>query len=252
MAPKGIKYSRDVLQGIGRRSVAQALERLGYDVALTCDYVGVKVEDTYKLSTIPKYASEVGYKWMLQAEENKETATVDVRANHAVARLVALPDGWDTALRCLGLEKLAMEYAKDVAQKERRLTELGCQLLGRPRTDPWYEDGVGKFVAFSVDDHRMVGVLCAPLLDNRWFVHFGSRTDGELDATNPFREDHLQVKDLIDDAWNMKSRHIRLRTDENVNAMRGLVQSRMDYWLRLVAIAHFRAETLKDPALNLA
>ena len=37
MAPKGAKYNRDVLQGVGRRSVAQALERLGYDVALTCD-----------------------------------------------------------------------------------------------------------------------------------------------------------------------------------------------------------------------
>ena len=122
MAPKGIKYSRDVLQGVGRRSVAQALERLGYDVALTCDYVGVKTEDTYNLSTIPKYASEVGYKWMLQANDYKEAVTVDVRANNAVARLVALPDGWDTALRCLGLEKLAMECAKDVAQKERHLT----------------------------------------------------------------------------------------------------------------------------------
>ena len=151
------------------------------------------------------------------------------------------------------IRELATECAKDIAKKERRLTEVGCRLLGRPRPDHWYEeDGVGKFVAFSVDDHRMVGVLCAPLLDNRWFVHFGSRTDGELDATNPFREDHLQVKDLIDDAWNMKSRHIRLRTDENVNAMRGLVQSKDDHWLRLVAIAHFRAEALKDPAMNLA
>ena len=37
MAPKGAKYNRDVLQGVGRRSVAQALERLGYDVALSCD-----------------------------------------------------------------------------------------------------------------------------------------------------------------------------------------------------------------------
>ena len=68
MAPKGIKYSRDVLQGVGRRSVSQALERLGYDVALTCDYVGVKTEDTYNLSIIPKYTSEIGYKWMLQAD----------------------------------------------------------------------------------------------------------------------------------------------------------------------------------------
>ena len=118
MAPKGIKYNRDVLQDVGRRSVAQALERLGYDVALSCDYVGVKAEDTYNLSTIPKYASEVGYKWMLQAEENKETATVDVRANHAVERGVALPEGWDTAIRCLGLEKFAAECAKDVAKKE--------------------------------------------------------------------------------------------------------------------------------------
>ena len=60
------------------------------------------------------------------------------------------------------------------------------------------------------------------------------------------------LKDLIEDVWNMKSRHIRLRTDDNVNAMRGLVQSKDDHWLRLVAIAHFRAEALKDPAMNLA
>ena len=146
MAPKGAKYNRDVLQGVGRRSVAQALERLGYDVALTCDYVGVKTEDTYNLSTIPKYASEVGYKWMLQANDYKEAVTVDVRANNAVARLVALPDGWDTALRCLGLERLAMECAMDVTKKERHLTEVGCRLLGRPRSDPWYEDAVGKFL----------------------------------------------------------------------------------------------------------
>ena len=137
---------------------------------------------------------------MLQASDYKEAVTVDVRANNAVARLVALPDGWDTTLRCLGLEKLAMEYAKDVAQKERHLTEVHCSVLGRARPDHWYEDGVGKFVAFSVDDHRMVGVLCAPLLDNRWFVHFGSSTDCELDAANPFRGDQLQVKDLIADA----------------------------------------------------
>ena len=64
MAPKGPKYNRDVLQGVGRRSVAQALERLGYDVALSCDYVSVKTEDTYNLSTTPKYTSEVGYKWI--------------------------------------------------------------------------------------------------------------------------------------------------------------------------------------------
>ena len=89
----------------------------------------MKTEDTYNLSTTPKYASEVGYKWMLQAEDYKDAATVDVRANNAVARLVALPDGWDTALRCLGLEKLAMEYAKDVAQKERHLTEVHCSVL---------------------------------------------------------------------------------------------------------------------------
>ena len=98
----------------------------------------------------------------------------------------------------------------------------------------------------------MVGVLCAPYSDNKWFVHFGSRTDGELDPANPFREEHLMRKDLIEDAWDMKSRHIRLRTDDNVNAMRGLVQSKDDHWLRLVAIAHFRAEVLKDPAMNLA
>jgi len=136
MAPKGPKYNRDILQGVGRRSVSQALERLGYDVALTCDYVGVKTEDAYNLSTTPKYASEVGYKWMLQAEDYKEAATVDVRANSAMGRLVALPDGWDTALRCLGLDKLATECAMDVTKKERRLTEVGCQLLGRPRSTP--------------------------------------------------------------------------------------------------------------------
>ena len=33
MAPKGIKYNRDVLRDVGRRSVAQALERLGYVLA---------------------------------------------------------------------------------------------------------------------------------------------------------------------------------------------------------------------------
>ena len=58
------------------------------------------------------------------------------------------------------------------------------------------------------------------------------------------------LKDLIEDAWNIKSRHIRLRTDDNVNAMRGLVQSKDDRWLRLVAIAHFRSEALKDPIPN--
>ena len=98
MAPTG-NYNCDVLQDVGRRSVAQALERLGYDVALTCDYVGVKTEGIYNLSTTPKYTSEVGYKWMLQANDYKEAVTVDVRANNAVARLVALPDGWDTAPR---------------------------------------------------------------------------------------------------------------------------------------------------------
>ena len=117
MAPKGIKYSRDVLQGVGRRSVAQALERLGYDVALACDYVGMKTEDTYNLSTTPKYISEVGYKWMLQANDYKEAVTVDVRANSAMGRLVALPDGWDTAIRCLGLEKLANECAKNAPKR---------------------------------------------------------------------------------------------------------------------------------------
>ena len=100
MAPKGIKYSRDVLQGVGRRSVAQALERLGYDVALTCDYVGVKTEDTYNLSTTPKYTSEVDYKRMLQADDLQEIATLDVRVHSAMGRLVALPDGWETAVRC--------------------------------------------------------------------------------------------------------------------------------------------------------
>ena len=106
MAPKGGNYNRDVLQGVGRRSATQALERLGYDVALACEYAGVKTENTYNPSTTPKYTSEVGYKWMLQANDYKEAVTVDVRANNAVARLVALPEGWDTALRCLGLEKL--------------------------------------------------------------------------------------------------------------------------------------------------
>ena len=50
----------------------------------------------------------------------------------------------------------------------------------------------------------MVGVLCAPTLNNRRFVHFGSRTDGELDAANPLREDHFQVKNLIEDAWTRR------------------------------------------------
>ena len=150
MAPKGIKYNNEVLQGVGRRSVTQALERLGYDVALTCDYVGVKAEGAYNLSTTPKYTSEVGYKWMLQAEDYKEAATVDVRANSAMGRLVALPDGWDTAIRCLGLEKLATECAMDVTKKERHLTEVGCRLLGRPRDDPWYEDAVGMSVCKGV------------------------------------------------------------------------------------------------------
>ena len=149
MAPKGPEYNRDLLQGVGRRSVAQALERLGYDVALSCDYVGVKTEDTYNLSTTPKYTSEVGYKWMLQADDLQEIATVDVRANSAMGRLVALPDGWDTAIRCFGLEKLATECAEEVAKKGRRLTEVHCRVLGNPRTNPWCDDGVGKFVAFS-------------------------------------------------------------------------------------------------------
>ena len=104
---------------------------------------------------------------MLQADDLQEIATVDVRANSAMGRLVALPDGWDTALRCLGLEKLAMEYAKDVAQKERHLTEVHSSVLGRPRPDPWYDDAVGKFVAFSVDGHRTVGILCALISDSK-------------------------------------------------------------------------------------
>ena len=49
---------------MGRR--CQALERLGYDAALTCGFTGVKIEDGYNLSTTPKYSSELGYKWMLQ------------------------------------------------------------------------------------------------------------------------------------------------------------------------------------------
>ena len=66
--------------------------------------------------------------------------------------------------------------------------------------------------------------------------------DGELDATNPFQEDHLQVKDLIEDTWNMKGRNIGLRTGDAINAMRGLVKCKDDRWLRLVAIARFRSE----------
>ena len=149
MAPKAGRYNREVLLGLATRSVDEALRGLGNGVErLTCKYLGFAEDGGYNVTATPKFDSELAYEWELRAEAYRESLVTLVRANHAVRRMIPFPEAWVTALRCLTLDAIAKASEDKVCQDEKTLSEVRCEVLGRPRRIP-AGASVGKLVALS-------------------------------------------------------------------------------------------------------
>lgn len=161
-----------------------------------------------------------------------------------VRAVYIVPEAWVTALRCLWLDEVAEAAAQKIRERESAITDVRCEVLGRP-TPALGGDLLGGLVAPTLDGDRAMHFRCARVADNEWLVHKGTYKDtGELDEEDPFNEKDLVVKNIVAEAWAMKERR-RLRTSEAVNTMRSLVQANDFAWCRLLAIAAFRAEEIR-------
>ena len=99
-------------------------------------------------------------------------------------------------------------------------------------------------IALDDDGTRTVFLLCAHIDGDEWFVHQGSYDNGTL-AAHSFQEKDLVYKDIAKEAWDTSSRK-RLRSNNQLNTLRGYVKESDYLWREVVAVANFRAVELRS------
>ena len=109
MAPKQIKYDAIAMQWKADESAVNELENLAQEgielprtAEVSCEYLGVHMDDGYTLDARPTGRSTVGFKWSYRDRDNTVafTQTKQARCDYAADQGSSLPEDWKTALKC--------------------------------------------------------------------------------------------------------------------------------------------------------
>ena len=133
-------------------------------------------------------------------------------------------------------------------QKNTSVTDIECIFWGLARACPVPVVGNVGVLGAVVALQTGVGfcenyLLCAKIEGDRWFVHKGSRIDGEIDDEKPFDPKDLVVKDIRRDAFESEVRG--RRTASRGDQLLRMAQFRRLSWNSAVAHAAWRAEYLQ-------
>ena len=219
---------------------------------LVCEYAGVVREDGSCDADGPlRHKAKVSFCWKLPGdapERPDRNAIMQTRYDHAVARGVAFPPMWQTALRCLGLQADADASAQKFAEA-RGLCSATCCVLGQPRRAPpaGGERGVGSIVSLPLGSATAEYALCALVRDALWVCTRGLFVDGALDEDDPFGEASLVVKDLFQSTIPLEADAPRKRVRGHLHRgqLEHILNQRPDAWDAAVALATWRAEVTR-------
>ena len=213
-------------------------------------YLGVVKNGVADLGVQAKWRSQVRYVWTVKIFNYEEEFETSLRCGDADARGVPFPEGWRTALKCLGhgLGQKAGQAAEGLRAGTGH-EHVECLLLGLPKPVALPPDGATRVVGCVAQLKTRGGMpesylLAAYIEDNQWFCLKGVLdSNGELEAFDP---KDLVVKDIVRDAFQPETaprRRIMPHASgpQLVEGTRAHQQS----WWRVVAIATWRAENLR-------
>ena len=180
MAPKR-KFTRELFESIAESSAAKERDKCSSGVLLNCEYLHEPDEAPAKEDGTLRRETSLTFRWKVEGRGVNECCEVQVRANHATERGVAIPELWRTAMQCFDLDRSAEQSASDARSREAGLTDIECLYVGRAKTPM---EGTGKVVALNLNGARAACLLCAHVENEEWLVHRGSFVEGQL-ADNP-------------------------------------------------------------------
>ena len=146
----------------------------------------------YDGNLIPTGRSALAYEWHAPMGKHHAQDLVRVRCDLISTRGVPIPRGWQTAVRCSGLQEVADEAAK--AAREDLERDIACKLLGVAQRTTLPEPGEqkpGATVLLANDGSRMAFLLSAQIDGDTWLCHRGSFRDGKMNETDPLHEHDL-------------------------------------------------------------
>ena len=155
---------------------------------------------------------DVLFRWLFRWKNYNEHVDVTVRVDMAVDQSVPLPTGWQTALQCLDLRRLAADafatFEPPLNAKE--LEKLRCECLGAAKPVQISDGGhhvPGACVALTNEiGARTNYILVAHERDGIWLCHPGMFQGDVPDSeTLIFHEDGLVRKNIHTEAWDLIS-----------------------------------------------
>lgn len=215
---------------------------------LVCEYAGVVQQNgSYDPGAPLRSHSKVVFCWKLPPatlDGSGRHFTVETFYQHAVARGVAFPVLWHTALQCRDLQLDADASARKFSDA-RGLCGATCHVLGQPCRAPAVgaENGVGSIVLLPLGSAMAEYVLCAHVRDAIWVCTRGRFVDGGLADNDPFGAEALVVKNLQQQAPRLEDApRKRVRAHFHPGQLEDALKQRPDAWDAAVAIATWRAE----------
>ena len=175
---------------------------------------------------------------------------VEVRSDHAVARGAAFPPQWHFAPKCRNFQAKADECAVQAA-KMLGLAGASCRVLGQARISPLPDEAdqlvPGVLVELCLGSAAVEFMLCAHVHEDAWLCTRGFFVGDAFQASDPFGQASLVLKDIQRDAWrqDFEAPRKRIRPHLRRGQLRELASARPDQWDMVVAIATWRAEAMK-------
>ena len=240
-----VSFSHERLQRFGKEAAERAKrrEKFPQSAVLTCEYLGVPIGDgRFDAACAATTDASFAFEWRVKACGYEAAHVTTVRCDNLAGRGVSFPPGWHVALQNLDLDEyVAKEVERVIARS--KVLNARCHLLGRAQrtcvADMQHTPG-----ALVVID-RVEHVLCAHIVDDEWFAHRGS-FDGEVFCEEtPLRpQDLIQVR--ITTACMEPSRRKSISTHLHVGQLRDFIGNKPCDFDVLVAVATYRAETLRS------
>jgi hypothetical protein len=248
-------YTSRRMHAVAERSLADYLRaRPATEAALLndvrCEYAGVAQTDGTHDPQAPIHKnSTVAFRWRTDCD-GLQTTVVEVRSYHAVARGIAFPPQWHLAPRCRDLQAKADASAAQAA-KALGVGDASCRFLGQPRRSLLPEE-TDQLVPGAVVELRLGSVaaeflLCAHVQEDVWFCTRGLFVEDMFQASDPFGEASLVLKDVQRDAWweDPQAPRKRVRPHLRRGQLWELAAAWCDRWDMAVAVATWRAEVMR-------
>ena len=110
MAPKR-KFTRELFESIASSSAAKERDKCSSGMLLNCEYLHELDEASVKEDGTLRRETSLTFRWKVEGRGYNECCNVQVRANHATERGVAIPELWRTAMQCFDLDRSAEQRA---------------------------------------------------------------------------------------------------------------------------------------------